>query len=283
MERPVIIYEPSTRQNTGFLASLVLMVRNIAASRELIWQLFKRDFLASYRKSFLGLTWLVIAPIFSVLSWIFMNAAGILRPGDVGMPYPAFVLLSTTIWGLFLGFYQMSAETLNVGSGFIMQVKYPHEALLAKQILQQLANFSVNFVVIIVALAFFGVFPSWQTVFLPLLILPMLFLGAAIGLFVSIVGVVAAEVRKGIDVVMGVLIFVTPVIYSVSSMQGSLATLVKWNPLTYLVGSVRDVIAFGRLDNPEAFLWCSLGAVIAFLISWRLFFISEDRVIEKML
>lgn len=278
----VQVYEPTGRLRTGFFRSLVLMARNIVASRELIWQLFARDFLAAYRKSFLGLAWLVLAPIFSVLSWVFMNATGILQPGDVGMPYPAFVLLGVTIWGLFLGFYQLSAETLNVGSGFIMQVKYPHEALLVKQLLQQMASFAVNFIVILIMLAVFGVFPSWQVIFLPLLILPMMFLAAGIGLFVSIVGVVAVEVRKLTDVILGALIFLTPVIYATNATSGNLGALVRYNPLTYLVGGVRDVVAYGRMDDPAAFLWCSLGALFVFCVSWRLFFLAEDRVIEKM-
>jgi lipopolysaccharide transport system permease protein len=248
----------------------------------LIWQLFARDFLASYRKSFLGLAWIVIAPAFAVLSWVFMNATGILKPGDVGMPYPAYVLLSTTIWGLFLGFYQMAAETLNAGSGFITQVKYPHEALLAKQMLQQLATFAINFVVIAVALAFFGVLPNWQTVFLPVLIIPMMLLGSALGLFVSLVGVVAVEIRKLADIIMGALIFVTPVVYATSATSGGLTPLIKWNPLTYLVGSVRDVVAYGRFGNPEPFLWATGLAAVAFLVSWRFFYMAEDRVIEKM-
>lgn len=282
-EKKIIRYEPNSRQKTGFLMSLFVMVRNIKNSRELIWQLFKRDFLAAYKKSFLGIGWIILAPIFGIMSWVFMNYAGVLKPGDVGIPYPAYILLGTSLWGLFMGFYQSASETLNAGQGFIMQVKYPHEALLAKQILQQLANFLASFFVILIVLLLFGVTPSWKIFLLPILILPMLFLGAGIGLLVSVIGVVANEVRRISDVVLGMLIFFTPIIYSADSMGGMIAQIIKMNPLTYIVGGVRDAIAYGRIENVAYFIWAGIGSFVFFLLAWRLFYVSEEKVIEKMI
>src|SRR3989338_6542059 len=117
------VYEPNSRKKIGFFKTWSLMFANIASSRELIAQVFVRDFLAAYNKSFIGLGWLVITPIIGILSWTIMNAAGILRPGDVGIPYPAYVLIGSSIWGLFLGFYQSASQTLSAGSSFILQVK----------------------------------------------------------------------------------------------------------------------------------------------------------------
>jgi len=282
-EQRVAVYEPDLRRKTGFLRSLVEMSRNIWISRELVWQLFRRDFLAVHRKAFLGVAWIVISPIVGILSWIFMNSAGVLKPGDVGIPYPAYVLLGTTFWGLFMSFYSMAADTLRAGQSFIMQVKYPHEALLAKQVLQSLASFFFSLVVMAVGLLLFGVVPNWRIVFLPVLIIPMLLLGTAIGLFVSTVGVVATEVRKFADLAVGLLIFFTPIIYSRTAAGEAYATLVRWNPLTYIVGGVRDIVAYGRLDRPDAFLLSALASFVVFLVSWRMFYVLEEKIIEKMI
>src|SRR5665648_23611 len=112
LEPAVVIYEQNSRKRVGFLRSLVYMASNIFRSRELIKQLFVRDYLAAYKKSFLGITWIAISPILGIASWLFMNAAGILRPGDTVVPYPVYVLLGITIWGLFMGFYQSATATL---------------------------------------------------------------------------------------------------------------------------------------------------------------------------
>jgi lipopolysaccharide transport system permease protein len=260
-----------------------LMVSNIVSSRQLIYQLFKRDFFASYKKSFLGIGWIILGPIFGIISWVFMNATGILNPGDVGIPYPAYVLLSTSIWGLFVGFFTAAQGTLGSGAAFIMQVKYPHEALLLKQMAQHIANFIIAFLLNIAVLLSFGVIPSWKIIFFPVLILPMFFLAAGIGLVVSVVAVVAAEIQTGVNLILGLLIYVTPVIYAPTFKNPILQAIIKWNPLTYLIGVPRDIVIYGRIDHFERFVITSLLSLLIFLFSWRLFFVSEDKVIEKMI
>ena len=65
----------------GFFETWGIMLRNIVESKELIWQLFRRNFLASYKKSFLGLAWIFILPIVGILSWVFLQKSGMLKPG----------------------------------------------------------------------------------------------------------------------------------------------------------------------------------------------------------
>ncbi len=279
----ITIYEPSSRKSVGFFKTWALMFRNIRESRELIAQIFIRDFFAAYKKSFIGLGWLVITPIIGILSWTIMNAAGILRPGDVGIPYPAYVLIGSSIWGLFLGFYQSASQTLSAGSAFILQVKYPHEVLLVKQTAQHLADFCIGFAMNLAVLLAFGVVPSWKIVFFPLAVLPLFFLGAAIGLVMSIAKIVAIDLQKTVDLVMGLMIYLMPVIYAADVVHPVLAKIVRLNPLSYLVCGARDLIIYGRIDDFGAYLACSAIAFIAFMSAWRLFFLCEDKVVERIL
>lgn len=279
----IVIYEPNSRQKIGIFRVWIIMAQNIISSRELILQLFKRDFLMAYKKSFIGIGWIFLSPLIGIVSWVFMNSAGILNPGDVGIPYPAFVLISTSIWGLFMGFYTSATETLGAGASFILQVKYPHEALLTKQTAQHLANFVLTFILNILILVLFKVIPSWKIIFLPVLILPLFFLGAGIGLIVSLGSVVAVDFQKGATAILSFLMYLTPVIYSPKFGNSLLQKIILWNPLTYLVGDVRDVIIFGKIEHLDRYVLASLFAFFVFLFSWRLFFLSEERVIEKML
>lgn len=227
--------------------------------------------------------WLFISPVLGIISWVLMNSTGILNPGDTGIPYPAYVLLSTSIWGLFMGFYGAAAGTLGAGGGFIMQVKYPHEALLIKQLAQHVASFLIGFLMNIVVLIFFGVIPSWKIIFFPVAVLPLLFLGAGIGLIIAVISIVAVEIQRIVDTAFGFLIFLTPVIYAPNQSSGFIQTVTHWNPLTYLVGGVRDLVVYGKIDDWQLFAYSSLFSLVVFIFSWRLFYVSEEKVIEKMI
>jgi len=283
MTELITTYEPDQRRKIGFFKLWHVMFKNIIVSRELIWQLFKRDFLMAYKKSFLGMSWIFIAPLIGIVSWVFMNMTGILNPGEMEIPYPAFVLISTSIWGLFMGFYESATKSLESGRGFIMQVKYPHEALLVKQTAELLATFLLSFALNLVVIVAFGIVPSWKTVFVPLAIIPLFLLGGGIGLIFSVISVVAVDLKKGFTIIFGLLMYVTPVIYSDQVESATLRMVMKYNPLTYLIGNVRDLIIFGRFDHPDRFLYATIFALVVFLISWRFFYLSEEKVIEKMI
>lgn len=277
------IYEPNQRLKKGWIGTWVEIFKNILKSRELIYVLYKRDLLSGYKKSFFGWIWIFIAPIIGIISWVIMNATGILNPGDVGIPYPAFVLLSSSIWGLFMGFYGSASATLGAGSEFIMQVKYPHEALLVKQTAVHVTNFLLTFLVTIIVLLVFGVVPSWGILLFPVLVLPLFFLGAAIGLGISVTSIVAPDFSGIFGILFGFVFYITPIIYSAETDSELLNTVIRLNPLTYLIGGVRDMIIYGTIEDLGAFLFYSVISFILFLLALRLFYVSEDRVVEKMI
>lgn len=279
----VTVYEPDSRIHMGILQTWVTMARNIVAHRDLVYVLFRRDFFATYKKSFLGITWVFIAPLFGAISWIFMDKTGILNPGVTEIPYPAYVLLSTSIWALFMGVYAGAQGTLSAGTGIINQVKYPHEVLLFKQLAQQFATFSITFAVNLAILFAFGVKPGMGLFLFPILVMPLILVATGVGLVISVFGVVLPEIQKAADLILGLLIWVTPVIYSSAVPHPILQNILHWNPLTYLLGAPRDVLIYGRFESWDGYFYSSLLAVALFMVSWRLFFVAEDKIIEKII
>jgi len=283
MRSDITVYEPCQRRRAGLLAVACVMVADAIRCRELVWQLFRRDFFMQYKKSFLGFGWIVLAPLIGFASWVFMNAAGVLNPGDMDFPYPAFVLISTMLWGFFTNSVIAASRTLKAGQGFIDQVHYPHHSMLVKELLQAYVNFLISFVFITVLLVCFRVHLPLLYYATPLLVLPMLVFAAAIGLTASIVTVVAMDIEKALGYLLGFLMFLTPVVYTARDRTGIVRTILEVNPMTYLHGCARDLIVFGRSDQIAAFIALGLAAVLFLLLSMRWFYLAEEKVIEKMI
>lgn len=278
-----VVYSPNKRAKESLLTTYSTLFKNIVESKELIIQLYKRDFLMMYKKSFLGMGWLLISPLMGIVSWVFMNSAGVLDPGDVGIPYPAYVLISTSLFGLFMNFFSGASNTLNVAKGFILQVNFPHDALLMKQSMQQITNFLITFVVAIVLLISFGVYPDWKVALLPIYIIPIFCLASALGIIVSVITVVTPDLQKGISFLMSLLIYITPIIYAPKVSNPYVQKIIDYNPLTYIIGGARDYILFGSTENFTLYLVFSLTSIFLFMLAMRLFYISEEKVIEKLL
>lgn len=276
-------YMPNQRAQMGWISSLVTILRDCIASRELILLLFKRDYLMLYKKSFLGMGWHIAAPIMGILSWVMMDSTGVLDPGDVGMPYPAYILISTSIWGLFMASFANMSQVLEVASGFIHQVGFPRHALIVKQWLETAAGFLVTMIVMIVGAILCGVYPPPLALLFPLALLPIVLLGSAIGLMVSVIKVVSPDVQKAVTFAMGFWMYITPVIYSPRVNNVFLQKAIEWNPMAHLLVGARSLFATGQMDDPFMFLAVSVGAMCGFMVSLRLFFVTEQKVIERLL
>ena len=277
----VIVYEPDQRIRKGFFSCWILMVVNVVRSRELIWQLFRRDFLAGSKQSFLGQLWVFISPLIGIVSWVLMNRAGVLHPGDLDIPYPLYVLFGTTIWGLFMGFYSAAALSLASAGNLIVQAKFTHEALVAQQMAQAVTAAVANVLLLALVWLIFGISFHPSALLFPLSLVPLFLLGTGIGMVVSVFAVIVRDMTKTVTTLLGLLMFVTPVVYASSVENAWLQRLIWWNPMTYLVGGARDLVLVGRIEHPTYYAGSVILAAVIFLAAWRFFFLSEQKVAER--
>lgn len=258
------------------------MVGNVVSSRELIWQLFKRDFLAGSKQSVLGLLWILITPLVGIVSWVVMNAVGVLHPGEVGVPYPIYVLCGTTIWGMFMAFYSSAAASLTSAGGLLAQARFSHEALVAQQLAQAVIAALANLALLAAVWVVGGLAVHSSALWFPVSLLPLVLLGTGIGLIVSVFAVVVHDITKAVTTLLGLLMFATPVIYASNVPHDWLQRVIWWNPLTYLVGGARDLLLEGRIDHVSSYAGAVAFALGLFLLAWRLFFLSEQKVAERL-
>jgi homopolymeric O-antigen transport system permease protein len=277
----IVIYEPDQRTGLGFVASWKAMVENVVNSRELIWQLFKRDLLAGSKQSMFGLLWLVLSPLLGIVSWVLMQEAGVLRPGALDVPYPVYVLFGTAIWGLFMAFYAAAASSLTSAGGLLVQAKFSHEALVAQQMAHTVTVVIVNMLLLLLVWGVFGAAVHWTALLFPFSLIPLFLFGTGIGMVVSVFAVLVRDMSKTITTVLGLAMFMTPVVYAADVESAWLQRLIAWNPLTYLVGGAREVVLEGRIAHPIGYAASVLLAAAVFLGAWRLFFMSEQKVAEK--
>ncbi len=277
-----VIYTNKNSIGLGMFSSMRSLILNSIKYRSFVFALYRRDFLMNFRRSFFGVTWLVIAPAVGVLSWIFLNFIGILKTADTDVPYPIYVMIGSALWTLFLGCYSSVAETLKSGSGLLFQVKFPHELLFIIQLLQVISNFAISFLFNLVISACFGVAPTWRFLLLPFAILPILFFASGLGLIMALVSAVALDIRKVFDVFLGFGLFLTPVLYSKISAHETIKKYLNWNPLTHFFDACRDII-FNQHNLLVNYYWgFSITSIFVFFLGVHLFKSFESKVVEKL-
>lgn len=262
------------------------MYRNAGQLRKsafLVWQLVRVNVTSMYKRSFIGLSWMVITPLLAVVAWVLLQGAGIMNPGDTAIPYPAYVLLSTSIWSFFVGAYQVTSNVLVQSGRLMITIRFPHVVLVAERVLVHLISFVIPFVINLLVLLLYGIpFTFWSLLF-PLTLIPLLFVGVGLGLLVALMRVVAVDMAMLIDKMVGFLMFLTPIIYAPKVSLPILAKVVSYNPLTYLIGFSRDLLTAGTFFSPEIYLVVSLGSVLFLAFGFWGFTKFERKLVERMI
>lgn len=279
---PVTVYLPNERRG-GLIWGLKQAYEDVIASRHVILRLFWRDFIAQFRQKILGYFWALLSPLLGIASFLFLFFIGVLRPGEGEIPYTLYVLVGSTIWGCLPGAMGAVSGGLQAQADLIMRTRIPKLALAVSSLATLTYSIGISMITMVLIFVAVGFTPSWWFLAYPLLVLPMVLLGTAVGLVLSVLGAIARDLVPMATQVLGLLMFLTPVVYVRTTLQNPLVrSLIDWNPISSLVDVPRSLVCLGHADHVGLFLWVGLGVLGLVVVGLRTFYLLEDLVAERL-
>jgi lipopolysaccharide transport system permease protein len=276
----VVVNSPSG--GGGFFGFWKSRIASVIRNKQLIKQLLFLSLTEQYKKTWLGSLWLVVNPLLSIVIWLIMNFSGIYQPGETSIPYVGYILLSMSIWLFFVSFFKHIATAVTESSRMLMEAPFEMEAKLVEKILLNIINFMIPLSINIIVLLAMGVSFGWSSLwFMPALV-PLMLLGIAIGVFFSLIEVVFNDIYLIVNQGMGVLMFLTPVVYTTKVDSEFLQSIIQVNPLTYLLSIPRDLLIGDEIANWTPY-WISAGfALVVFVLVIHFFFNSVYKIVERI-
>ena len=279
---PVTVYQPNERRG-GLWWGLRQAGADISSSRYVIARLFWRDFVAQFRQKLLGYLWALLGPLFGIVSFLFLYFVGVLRPGQGDIPYPLYVLFGSMIWGCLPGAMGAVSGGLQNQADLILRTRIPKLALAISSLAGVAYSVLISMGTMTMVLLVFGVKPTWWFLAYPILVLPMVLLGTALGLVLSVLGTIAKDLTPLVTQTLSLAMYVTPVIYLQSTIQNPIIrSIIEWNPITYLVDTPRALVFLGQADNLSPFIFVALVTIALVVLGLRVFYLLEDLVAERL-
>ncbi len=280
LDLPLTVYTPeSPLRHPGKLARD--MVGDLLASRELAWRLFIRDISALYRQSILGYVWAFLPPLVTTLTFIYLSSQNIVSAGETGIPYPAYVMIGTVLWQVFLDALNSPLKAITSSRAMLAKVNFPREAL----VLSGLGEVSFNFLVralLLVPVFFYYRIPLGPSVLLmPLGIFALMLLGLAFGMLLAPIGILYNDIGRAVLLIGGFWMLLTPVVYQMPT-RGLGAVLARLNPVTPLLQTCRDWLIAQPAAHLGGFVCVFSGAATCLLFGWLLYRLSMPILIERM-
>lgn len=279
-ELVVTIYTPESRIRHPFLL-LKEMWRDLLASRELAWRLMIRDISAMYRQTALGYFWAVFPPVITSVVLIVLKSSAVMDVRDIGIPYPAYVMMGTIFFQLFVDALNAPLKIVTESKAILTKINLPREAFVLSGMGQVLFSFTIKLVLLAGVFIYYQAHVSWTVVFLPVPLLGLLLLGTMIGVFLIPVGLLYKDIQSALLVITSGLVFFTPVGYPPPG-SGILGKIINLNPVTPLLMGGKDLVIGDFPGNLGPFLWVFGGALVLLLVGWVFYRLALPIIIERI-
>jgi ABC-2 type transport system permease protein len=260
----------------GFASGTLQSLRDIAAHRELLGLLVRRELKARYKDSTLGFVWSLLKPIALLL--IYYIALGQFLGAARMIPdFAIFIFTGLTAWTLFNDIVITGTGSIVTNSGLIKKVYLPREVFPLAVVGSALFNFAIQLVILVGATAVARAVPlgeRWG--YFPLALAVLVVFATAFALLLSALNVYLRDIQYLVEIVLMVFFWVSPIVYSWRLVSGQigghwLEQLYLANPVTLAVlGFQRAFWVAGDAEPVPSGLGTRLGIalLIGIVVLW---------------
>lgn len=255
-------------------------------ARELIGIFVWRDFISTYKQTILGPVWYIIQPVTVALTYLFVFSK-VANLSTDGLPPLLFYLSGTIIWNYFSANLTKTSSTFVNNKALFEKVYFPRLAIPIAIAIGNLISFSIQAAIFLLFLVYFKVAgaevsPNLSLLLLPLLLFMMACLGLGFGIIVSALTTRYRDLNHLVIFGSQLLLFVTPVIYPVSSIPQRFHHLVWINPMAPIVETFRYAFLGAGTFNPHHLFYCFAFTVAILITGVLLFNRAESTFMDTL-
>ena len=252
-----------------------LNLRDLWEYRELLYFLAWRDIKVRYKQTVLGASWAILQPFFTmvVFSLFFGRLAGI--PSE-DLPYPIFSYAALVPWQFFANGLTSSSNSLVASANLIQKVYFPRLVIPIAAVGSGIVDFGLAFLVLLGMMAFYGIVPTVNVLWLPLLLLLALVTSLGAGLWLTAMNVQFRDVRYAVPFLVNAWMFATPIAYPSSLLDEPWRTVYGVNPMAGVVEGFRWAL-LGTDTQPGSMILVSAVVAVALLISGAYYFRRMEK------
>lgn len=266
--RTVLRLEPSK----GWVS---IKFRELWEYRELLYFLIWRDIKVRYKQTALGAAWAIIQPFFTMLvfSLFFGRLAKV--PSD-GIPYPVFSYSALVPWTFFSQGLIQSSDSLVGQSNLIKKVYFPRLCIPIGTVLAGVVDFCLAFAVLLVMMLYYRVIPTFNMLWLPLLLLLAITTSLGVGLWLSALNVKYRDVKYVVPFIAQFWMFATPIAYPSSLLSEPWRTIYGLNPMAGVIEGFRWAL-LGTNTRPGPIVLVSAAVSLLILVGGALYFRRMEK------
>ncbi len=261
-------------------------IKEIWEFRDLIFMFIKRDIVTLYKQTILGPIWFFVQPVLTMLVYIFVFA-NIAKLSTDGLPESLFYLSGIIMWNYFAECFNQTSDTFSQNSQIFGKVYFPRLILPISKIFSGFIKFLIQSLLFYIVFFFYLITtdllnPSSWILFSPLLVFLMAGFGLGFGLIFTSLTTKYRDLKFLIQFGVQLLMFATPIIYPLSSVEGKLRTIMNFNPFTHIFECFKFAFLGKGVNNIEGLIYSMIFMFIVLFLGVLIFNKTEKNFMDTV-
>lgn len=266
---------------------MIRVAQNLFDFRELLFTLAWKNIAVRYKQAYLGVAWAVIKPVMLMLIFTLVKSFVGIDSGSI--PYPVLVFAALMPWIFFQESASDSVNSVVTNTALIKKIYFPREIFPITAVATKLIELGINFFILAALMAWFGMAPTAQVFWVPLIILYTVLASLTIGFFGAAVNVYYRDMGQALPVLLSLMMYASPVIYPLQLVKDKLLvqqaagewsnllyTAYTLNPLAGIIDAFQNVVLRGTPPDLSAMLPGSVVVAVLLPLSYAFFKRAES-------
>ena len=233
--------------------------------REFLKTSIKKEFRGKYKKSFLGVFWSFLNPLFQVLIYAFVFPFIL---GNRIENYTVYLIVGLMPWTFFNNTILQCAACIVNNAGIVKKVYFPREILPISTTTSNLINFLITQVIVVIALLISGIGLSEAIIVFPIIVVLQYILQLGLGFIFSAITVYIRDVEYIISIFMQLMFYLCPIVYDPSMIPDKFLPIFRLNPMFHIISFYRTIFYEKQIPNfvdiGKIFIVCLVFLIIKF-------------------
>ncbi|HVX82802.1 MAG TPA: ABC transporter permease [Devosiaceae bacterium] len=257
------------------LDGLVSPFGSLLRSPELFRRVLLRDLESTFRGSVLGLLWIVLIPLVMVALYTFVFGV-VLKSAWVAqstspLEVPLIYFTGLTISGFFLEVINRAPNFIRQHTSYVKKVIFPLDLLDWVLVGTALVKLAISFILLAAFLAIVEQRLPLEVIWVPVLVVPLAVMLVGVAWILSAIGTYVRDLGHALTIISPVIMFVTPVFYSLDQVPEVARGAYLVNPLTFVLEQARAILFFGAGVDWAGYAGYWVAAVIVFWLGFQFF------------
>ncbi|MCA8964988.1 MAG: ABC transporter permease [Planctomycetes bacterium] len=245
----------------SLLAFLLAPFLSAWRRRAVLRELSVREIQGAFSGSMLGLGWIVLQPLASLA--VFSLVFGVIFKQANGMEFVSNLFTGLIFFNAFSESVTRASRLVLSRPNYVTKVVFPLDLLPWPPVALAALHAAVSTVLLLVLHTVFVGVPTWSVLALPLVLALVLMLGLGVSFILASVGVYVRDTNEVVRVVVQLLFFLSPVVWTVDNVKGTaFHGVMSLNPLAIAINTARAMLSGENWPSLVPLVGLAVGALL---------------------